>query len=61
MTDMWLVNVVELAEYLGVAPQTIRVWVSQKRIPYLKIGAAVRFSSEQIEEILQKGKQEAIR
>lgn len=61
MTERRLVNVVELAEYLGVAPQTIRVWVSQKRISYLKIGAAVRFSSEQIEEILQKGKQEAIR
>jgi len=56
-----LINCEELAEYLSVAPQTIRIWVSQKRIPFLKIGAAVRFSPEQIEEILQKGKQEAIR
>lgn len=56
-----LLNSNELAEYLGVAPQTIRIWVSQKRIPFLKLGSAVRFSSDQIEEILRKGKREAVR
>ena len=61
MTFRRLINVVELAEYLGVAPQTVRVWVSQKKISFLKIGGAVRFSPEQIEEILTNSKREALK
>jgi len=56
-----LLNSNELAEYLGIAPQTVRIWVSQKKIPFLKIGAAVRFSNVEIQEILQKSKREALR
>ena len=56
-----LLNSNELAEYLGIAPQTVRIWVSQKKIPFLKIGAAVRFSNYEIQEILQKSKREALR
>ncbi len=56
-----LINCYELAEYLAVAPQTVRIWVSQKRIPFLKIGAAVRFSQDQIDEILEKSKREALK
>lgn len=56
-----LINCSELAEYLSVAPQTVRIWVSQKRIPYLKIGAAVRFSQDQIDEILENSKREALK
>lgn len=56
-----LINCNELAEYLSVAPQTVRIWVSQKRIPFLKIGAAVRFSQDQIDEILENSKREALK
>lgn len=56
-----LLNTKELADYLGLAPQTIRVWVSQKRIPFLKIQGAVRFSEAEIQEILGKSRKESVR
>ena len=56
-----LLNSNELAEYLGVAPQTIRIWVSQKKIPFLKIGSSVRFSNNEIEEILLASKRKALK
>jgi len=56
-----LLNTKELADYLGLAHQTIRVWVSQKRIPFLKIQGAVRFSEAEIQEILDKSRKDSIR
>ena len=56
-----LLNTRELADYLGLAHQTIRVWVSQKKIPFLKIQGAVRFSEVEIQEILGKSRKESIR
>jgi excisionase family DNA binding protein len=43
----------EAAEILAVKPQTLRQWVSAKRIPYVKIGAAVRFSPDQLEDFIR--------
>jgi excisionase family DNA binding protein len=43
----------EAAEILAVKPQTLRQWVSAKRIPYVKIGAAVRFSPYQLEDFIR--------
>ncbi|MDP2924160.1 MAG: helix-turn-helix domain-containing protein [Candidatus Omnitrophota bacterium] len=40
----------ELSEYLGVSINTIYGWVSQKKIPYKKLGRLVRFSVEEIDE-----------
>ena len=56
-----LINSKELAEYLGVAPQTVRIWVSQRKIPFLKLGSAVRFSQEQVEEILRNGRRDTVK
>jgi excisionase family DNA binding protein len=56
-----LINCEELAEYLSVAPQTIRIWVSKKKIPFLKIGSTVRFSQSQIDEILENSKRKALK
>ena len=38
-------NVNELVEYLGVKPDTIYRWVSQKRIPYVKMGRLTKFDT----------------
>ena len=43
-----LLTVKELSEYLKVNPQTIYNWVSQKKIPYIKIGDLVRFKEDDI-------------
>ena len=49
----------EVADYIGATPGTIRVWCSQKRIPYLKIGRSVRFKHEDIDRWLNQKKVEA--
>ncbi len=41
------------SDILAVKPQTLRQWVSVKRIPYVKIGAAVRFSPDQLEDFIK--------
>ena len=43
----------EAADILAVKPQTLRQWVCYKRIPCVKIGSAVRFRPEQLEEFIQ--------
>jgi excisionase family DNA binding protein len=44
----------QLADLLQVSPGTLRNWVSQQYIPYLKIGKNVRFSQNAIEQWLKK-------
>lgn len=36
-------NTAQLAEYLGVSQSAIRSWVKYGKIPYSKLGKAVRF------------------
>ena len=43
----------EAADILAVKPQTLRQWASTKRIPYVKIGSAVRFRPDQLEEFIR--------
>lgn len=51
-----LLNKKQLAEYLGLKAYTIDSWVSQRRIPYIKLGKCVRFDPDEIEEWLQRQK-----
>lgn len=43
---------VEAAEYLGLTPGTLRVWVSKKKIPYVKVGGKVRFRKSDLDGFL---------
>ena len=43
----------EATDILAVKPQTLRQWVCYKKIPFVKIGSAVRFRPEQLEEFIQ--------
>lgn len=45
-------NYHDLAQFLGISPATLRIWVMRKMIPYYKIGKLVRFSPEKIQEWL---------
>ena len=44
-----LINVETTAEVLGVAPKTIRKWVSLRFIPYIKLGSRVLFRPRSLE------------
>ena len=44
-----LINVDTTAEVLGVAPKTIRKWVSARCIPFVKVGKRVMFRQRSLE------------
>ena len=53
MTKKYLTTI-ELANYLSLHPVTIREWVCSRKIPFYKIGKAVRFNIDEIELWLKK-------
>ena len=44
-----LLTYVEAAKILGIAPQTLRAWVSARKIPCVKLGGAVRFTPKMVQ------------
>ncbi len=49
MVKRRLIDVNELAELTGLSVHTLYTWVSQKRIPYLKVGRLTKFDLKVIE------------
>jgi excisionase family DNA binding protein len=49
-----LVDIRVLADYLGISPDTGYTMVSQRRIPYVKIGRLLRFDLKAIDEWISK-------
>jgi excisionase family DNA binding protein len=47
-----LLTVKEAAELLGVKPSTLRSWIWQRRIPYIKLSRSVRIAPEALQEII---------
>ena len=48
------------AEYLGVTPLTLRVWVSKRRVPFIKVGRLTRFLREDLDAWLAQRRVEAV-
>jgi excisionase family DNA binding protein len=48
-----LFTVDEAAQRLGVSKHTLRGWVSQRRIPYVKIGRRTLFSPTDLENLIK--------
>jgi excisionase family DNA binding protein len=46
----------ELSQRIRLTPGTIRVWVSQKKIPYVKMGRKVLFDWEDIQRWIKEKK-----
>jgi excisionase family DNA binding protein len=49
-----LIGYREAAERLGLSEFTVRRYVSERRVPYVKIGAAVRFDTTALEQWIDK-------
>jgi excisionase family DNA binding protein len=54
-----LVNVSEAAQFLAVSPSTLYGWVWQRRIPFVKVGRAVRFDMVDLERLVTQNRIEA--
>ena len=48
-------TVVQAAEALNVSNSTIRAWIVQRRLGFVRLGRAVRIPAEEIERLLQAG------
>ena len=49
-----LLNMTEGAEYIGVEVQTLYKMVSQRRIPYVKVGRLTKFDPRLLDEWIRK-------
>ena len=47
-------SVKEAAEYLNISRYTIYAWVSQKRIPYIKVGRRTLFRKETLDRYFKE-------
>jgi excisionase family DNA binding protein len=54
-----LLNVTEAARFLAVSPSTLYGWVWQRRIPFVKVGRAVRFDMTDLERFVSQNRIEA--
>jgi excisionase family DNA binding protein len=52
---MQMMTVVQAAHELAVAEVTIRVWLGQRKISYVRIGWAIRVPSSEIERFIEAG------
>jgi excisionase family DNA binding protein len=49
-----LVDVNEIAGYMGLSAHTVYTWVSQRRIPFTKVGRLTKFDLRAIDEWIAK-------
>jgi excisionase family DNA binding protein len=54
-----LVSVREAAEILSVSVSTLYGWAWQRRIPFVKIGRALRFRTGDLQELISTNRVEA--
>jgi excisionase family DNA binding protein len=50
-----LLTVEEFAAALGLSPKTVRQWTWMRRIPFVRVGRAIRFRPETVDEIVNRG------
>jgi excisionase family DNA binding protein len=48
-----LVTISEAAEYLAVSVSTLYGWVYQRRIPFVKVGRALRFDKSDLDSLVE--------
>lgn len=51
-----LLNVAEAAKALGIAPTTLRDWVTARKVVFTKMGRLVKFSEDDLKEIVAAGR-----
>jgi excisionase family DNA binding protein len=54
-----LITVQEAARYLAVSKSTLYGWVWQKRIPFVKVGRALRFALPDLEKFIEANRFQA--
>jgi len=50
-----MLTVSQVAQALGLKPATIRAWIAQRKLGYVKLGRAVRVPRTEVERLLREG------
>ena len=56
-----LLNIKELSDYLKIPANTLYSWVSQKRIPHIKVGRLNRFDIEAINKWIEENSVDVVK
>lgn len=48
------IDTLQAARILGCTPQTLRAWVSRRRVPHIKVGRLTRFRLRDLEQWLDQ-------
>jgi excisionase family DNA binding protein len=51
----------QTADELGLSPATLRAWIRERRIGYVRLGRAVRIPASEIRRLIERGTVPAIR
>ena len=49
-----LIPIGPAAQILGVSVHTVRLWVRQRRIPFVRLSTAIRFSTHSLEQFIEE-------
>ncbi|MEK6645318.1 MAG: helix-turn-helix domain-containing protein [Candidatus Firestonebacteria bacterium] len=55
-----LLKVEEVAECLGLGKQTLYNMVSERKIPFVKLGKSLRFDVKDIDALIERGRVEVV-
>ncbi len=55
-TEGGLINVHDAAQFLAVSTSTLYGWVYQRRIPFVKVGGALRFELAELQKFVQSNR-----
>jgi excisionase family DNA binding protein len=56
LTESGLLTVKEAASFLSVSTSTLYGWVYQRRIPFVKLGRALRFELPELQKFIQSNR-----
>lgn len=56
---MRLINIRQASQLLSVSVSTLYGWIWQRRIPFVKVGRAVRFDVKDLEQFIQANRHTA--
>ena len=51
----------QAAAYLGCTPETLRVWVSRRKVPFVKVGRLTRFLKSDLDGFLEENRVPIVR
>ncbi len=55
-TESGLITVQDAAKFLAVSTSTLYGWVYQRRIPFVKVGRALRFEMAELQRFIQSNR-----